>query len=436
MAGTVSTNWNALDATDGIAGGVRFSRRHALVGSGALGAALFPAMVWASSDGGMLHRLAEPRQLPGVDHDVVYRREDEFCSWPHTMGFWNMGDGELLQTFVAVKTDYGSADAISHDNIGRGGPSKMVTVRSKDWGRTWDGASPTIDIYSNVARGTETATSLADLGPIDFLDRNVLLGNNTRGTFASPQARSFIRVSRDRGHTWSPTFDLSLDGLNSLAGRESVLVRPDGTVLIFLMTVDEEGGNRHPLVYGLPPRGTEFHFMSFVTPLVDPKGAADGDYTGTLRFAGHRWFYPRGYLLPNGRMLCVLRSQRDPRGIMWVEVYYSDDGGATWDYLSRVNDFGAPGSLVILGDGRLVMVYGYRLMPAGIRARVSEDSGKTWGPELIVRSDGGSWDVGYPNAWATDDGRVGVLYYFNSANDRVKANGGVRHIARSIFSVD
>jgi hypothetical protein len=121
---------------------------------------------------------------------------------------------------------------------------------------------------------------------------------------------------------------------------------------------------------------------------------------------------------------------------MWTEVFASDDGARTWQFLSRVNDFGSPGSLVQLPDGRLVMVYGYRLMPAGIRAKVSEDEGRTWGPELIVRDDGGSWDLGYPNAWVTDDGKVGVIYYFNSKDDPVQVNGGKRHIQRSIFSVD
>jgi hypothetical protein len=104
---------------------------------------------------------------------------------------------------------------------------------------------------------------------------------------------------------------------------------------------------------------------------------------------------------------------------MWTEVYFSDDAGRTWDFLSRVNDFGSPGSMVQLPDGRLVMVYGYRLMPSGIRAKVSDDEGRTWGPELIVRDDGGSWDLGYPNAWVTDDGKVGVIYYFNSKDDPV-----------------
>ena len=87
-------------------------------------------------------------------------------------------------------------------------------------------------------------------------------------------------------------------------------------------------------------------------------------------------------------------------------------------------------------DGRVVAIYGYRLTPSGIRASVSEDGGKTWGPELIVRDDGGSWDLGYPNAWHVEGNRVGTLYYFNSKDDKVQANGGVRHIARSIFTID
>jgi len=416
--------------------GIRLTRRNALAGGSMLGALLLPGLARAQGSAAIIKSYAAPRRPTDVDHQTVYRREDEFCSWPHTMGFWNMGDGELLQNFTAIKTDYGSADAISHDNVGGRGASKMVTVRSKDWGRTWDGTDPVINAYGSIAKGTGNAKALADLGPIDYLDPDVLVENNTSTVFASPEARSFIRVSRDRGHSWSPAFDLPLDGLRALAGRESVLVRPDGTVLIFMMTVDENGWNRHPLVYALPPGGRDFHFLSFITPKADPKGEADGDWTGTLRFGGHRWFYPRGTMLPNGRMLCTLRSQRDPRGIMWTEIYYSDDGGRTWDFLSRVNDFGAPGSLVRLADGRLVMVYGYRLMPSGIRAAVSEDEGRTWGGELIVRDDGGSWDVGYPNAWATDDSKVGVIYYFNSKDDPVQVNGGVRHIVRSIFSVD
>ncbi|MEI9852740.1 MAG: hypothetical protein WDN24_19875 [Sphingomonas sp.] len=109
-----------------------------LVGGGAaaLGAALLSGAARAQS-AAILGGHAAPRRLAAVDHAIVYRREDEFTSWLHTMGFWNMGDGELLQNFPAIKSSYGDANAISHDNVGGNGASKLVTVRSKDWGRTW-----------------------------------------------------------------------------------------------------------------------------------------------------------------------------------------------------------------------------------------------------------------------------------------------------------
>lgn len=409
-----------------------FSRRSALMGGGAASLFMFASAARAGS--GPVRIFAPPRRVANVDHKVVYRRENEFVGWPHTMGYWNLGNGELLQQVTSITTTYASADAISHDNIGREGlGSKSVALRSRDYGRTWE--EPVFNMMANVDKSLAKAKTMGDLQPIDFLDPNALISNS--GTaFGLPSGRTNVRVSKDRGHSWGPPIAVPLDGLNSLSGMNSVLIRPDGTALIWLMEVDKDGWNRHPCVYALPPRGTDFHFLTFITKKEDPWGNADGDYTTTFRFGGHRWFYPRGYMLPNGRMLCVLRSQRDPRGTMWTEVYASDDGGRTWEFLSRVNDFGSPGSLVVMKDGRLVMVYGYRLAPSGIRATVSLDGGKTWGPELIVRDDGGSWDLGYPNAWETDDGQIGVIYYFNSKDDPVQANGGVRHICRSIFSVD
>jgi hypothetical protein len=414
----------------GIAAG-RLTRRSALAAGSLASFLLYPGVARAAAG---IARFAKPRRIADVDHLVVYRREDEFVGWPHTMGYWNIGDGELLQQVTSITTHYGSADSISHDNIGGEGlGSRSVALRSRDYGRTWE--APVFNMMENADKSQAGARTMGDLQPMDFLDRNVLISNSSPG-FGTPSGRTQVRVSRDRGRTWGPAIAVPNDGLYSTSGMNSVLVRPDGTAFIWLMEVDKDGWNRHPCVFALPPRGTDFHFLTFITKKHDPFGNADGDYTSTFRFGGHRWFYPRGYMLPDGRMLCVLRSQRDPRGVMWTEVYSSDDGGRTWQFLSRVNDFGSPGSLVVKRDGRLVMVYGYRLMPSGIRAKVSEDGGKTWGGELIVRDDGGSWDLGYPNAWETGDGKIGVIYYFNSKDDPVQVNGGVRHICRSIFSID
>ena len=90
--------------------------------------------------------------------------------------------------------------------------------------------------------------------------------------------------------------------------------------------------------------------------------------------------------------------------------------------------------LLRLGDGRLLVSYSYRVKPYGIRARISEDDGRTWGPELILRDDGGSWDLGYPRSVELGTGQVMTVYYFNRADDPIQCNGGVRHIAGTIFT--
>ncbi len=131
-----------------------------------------------------------------------------------------------------------------------------------------------------------------------------------------------------------------------------------------------------------------------------------------------------------------MRGQRDPTSILWTEMFESEDGGRTWRFISRVNDWGAPGDIARLRDGRIVCVYGYRLPPFGIRARISEDSGRTWGRELILRDDGGSWDLGYPRVVERPDGRIVAIYYMNLKNDPIQMNGGVRHIAQTVFVPD
>ncbi|MBT2188224.1 sialidase family protein [Sphingobium nicotianae] len=387
-------------------------------------------------------KFSPPRAPRHVDHAIVYRREDEFCSWPFTSGFWENAQGELIANFTARTVSYTSGAAIRHDVLGKNstGP-KTVTVRSRDRGRTWDGAHPQLNMMAGPGGGGGADAMARMPGafaePVDYLDRNILVANGSGGGFATASARGTVNLSRDGGKTWGPTVLLPLDGLAAMTGVQSTLIRPDGRCLLFMFSVEKDNSHRHPLVYGSTNQGREFHFMSYITPRDDPWGQADGDYSDpSVAFIGHRWFYPRGYLLPNGRILCTLRCQRDPTGVMWSEVYCSDDGGETWAFLSRINDYGAPVSLVILPDGRIVAVYGYRLMPSGIRATVSEDGGQSWGPEIIVRDDGGSWDLGYPNAWLADKGEIGVLYYFNSKDDKIQANGGVRHIQRSIFSID
>jgi hypothetical protein len=84
-----------------------------------------------------------------------------------------------------------------------------------------------------------------------------------------------------------------------------------------------------------------------------------------------------------------------------------------------------------LPDQRVLLVYGYRHQPFGIRARVldAECSNVGAAPEIVLREDGGTGDLGYPWAVLMKDGRVLVAYYFNQKD-------GTRHIAGSILQTE
>ncbi|MFO7324517.1 MAG: sialidase family protein [Pseudomonadota bacterium] len=404
----------------------------------------------------MSERSRPLRPARQVEHAVVYRREDEFASHPYVRGFWEDARGHLTANFSLATVDYrGDPDRLAHIGLVRSaGGRRAVTIRSEDRGRTWrvvdaDPRRPNNDVMAPRPGIDGRPGGLPEVAPVDFTDRNVLVSNFNHqylredpqltgylawldGLIEAPERRVFWRVSKDGGASWSRSAMLPLDGLYSLSAVESCTVRPDGECLLFLSGVASRGDRSRPLVYRSVGGGSDFHFLSFIVPREDPLAG------GTVQM------YPRGLVLPDGRLLCTLRIDRDWAGDMWTHLYASDDGGRTWSFLSRVNDFGAPAAPLLLSDGRLVMVYANRLQPS-VRAVVSEDGGRSFGPELLVRDDGGSWDVGYPRAWEAAPGVVGVLYYWNTRDDPIQVHtdrtppwgaGGVRFIARSFFAVD
>lgn len=403
-----------------------------------------------------IRKFAQPRPAKDIEHAVVYRREDEFASHPYTRGFWEAPAGHLICNFSLSTVDYrDDPNQLAHSRLIRNpGGRRSVTIRSEDRGRTWyvsnaDPRRPSVDVQVPRPGADGRPGPLDEIGPIDYADSKVLVSNfnylymrddpliadfyeDLKQLVEAPERRVYIRVSKDGGDSWSRSAMLPLDGLYSLSAVESSTVRPDGQCLLFLSGISREGGILRPLVYRSTDDGTAFHFLSYITPDEDSR-------------VGAAWqLYPRGLMLPSGRLLCTLRRDRDWSGAMWTEVYASDDGGRTWQFLSRATDFGAPAEPLLMSDGRIVLVYGTRNPPAGMRAVVSEDEGRTWSSEIVVRDDAGSWDIGYPRAWEVGPGRIGAVYYYNDKDDPIQVRptdtlwgaGGVRYIARSFFSID
>lgn len=88
----------------------------------------------------------------------------------------------------------------------------------------------------------------------------------------------------------------------------------------------------------------------------------------------------------------------------------STDGGKTWSAKQKVAD-GYPSHLLRRRDGTLLMTYGWRQTPFGIRGRISTDHGRTWRPEFTLTTDGESADLGYPSTVELDDGSLLTVWY-------------------------
>src|SRR5690606_30579058 len=124
----------------------------------------------------------------------------------------------------------------------------------------------------------------------------------------------------------------------------------------------------------------------------------------------------------DGTLVTLLRRRFDlntgyDNQLNWIDAYGSRDDGVTWGFLTRIAftdtsmHNGNPPSLVRLPDDRLVAVYGVRAAPFGIRARISDDHGVTWGPEFILRDDARTWDIGYCRSVVRPDGKIVTCYY-------------------------
>ncbi|MCO5237997.1 MAG: glycoside hydrolase [Chitinophagaceae bacterium] len=132
------------------------------------------------------------------------------------------------------------------------------------------------------------------------------------------------------------------------------------------------------------------------------------------------------YETPKGDIIGFLRTAKfDDQAV----IARSKDGGKTFKWES-MGFQGHPLNALRLPDNRVLLTYGYRHQPFGIRARIlnAECTDFKTAPEIVLREDGGSGDIGYTWPVQLDKNRVLVVYYFNKDN-------GIRHIAGTILEI-
>ena len=154
------------------------------------------------------------------------------------------------------------------------------------------------------------------------------------------------------------------------------------------------------------------------------------------------------YETARGELVAFLRTADELQTVKCA-IARSRNRGMSFETWENMGFEGHPFSTARLPDGRVLLTYGYRIEPFGIRARILNDdcTDVTTANEIVIRDDGGyidrsrkhegMWwddhlgrpdDLGYPWPLVFPDGRVLVVYYFNKL-------GGSRHIAGTWLQV-
>lgn len=131
------------------------------------------------------------------------------------------------------------------------------------------------------------------------------------------------------------------------------------------------------------------------------------------------------YETPKGDLVAFIRTANfEDQAI----IARSTDGGKSFGQWQSMGFQGHPLQATRLPDDRVLLVYGYRHEPYGIRARIlnPECTDFATAEEMVLREDGGNTDIGYPWAVVLDEHHALVTYYLNIDN-------GTRHIAGTII---
>ena len=211
---------------------------------------------------------------------------------------------------------------------------------------------------------------------------------------------SYLRISEDSGYTWgeaikvpvsSPHGPIKLnDGRVLYVGKEFHSELPyKGEILA---CVSNDGGESWELLSRIPT----------------PEGC-------TVRNVHE----PYATELPDGRIFVSIRAQGEEVAHKFtVYTCFSDDGGRSWSEPKCLGISGSPPHTLLLSTGELVLTYGRREAPLGIRAIVSCDGGESFGEEIIL-SDAAHGDLGYPSTVELTDGSLYTVYYQKFPDDGV-----------------
>lgn len=205
--------------------------------------------------------------------------------------------------------------------------------------------------------------------------------------------RTRLTRSRDGGRTWEDAYPLSLTDFDGLSPYGQMLTVDDGSLLMPIYGSTEWKKDR------------KAKSSSFLLRSAD-EGLTWGLHSRVGEGINESAFLP----LPGGEMLAVVRSGVTDAHLLRTHA----DAAMKWTAPTDITaPHEHPACLTALSDGTVLLAYGHRMKPFGVRGRISRDNGRSWlGDVEIIFSDAAdNWDCGYPSAVRLADGRVVTAFY-------------------------
>jgi hypothetical protein len=313
-------------------------------------------------------------------HVTVFQQPGLYGGWPANYGIWSWGN-EILVGFGVAPFKLNTPDRHQYDLTKAREPRQ---ARSLDGGETWTIEAPSF--------GGPHADELKE--PMDFSDPNFALTLRA----ADPKTSHFW-YSTNRGRNWRGPFRFPMLGRQAVMARTDYIVNGPRDTFVFLTVAKTNGREGRVVCARTVDGGLSWQLVAEV-----------GEETAGFRIM------PSAVRLSASELLLATRSAEGPTATS-VELFRSGDDGSSWAYLGKpapsagVFSGNAP-SMIRLRDGRLVLTYGFRSPPYGVRVRVSRDEGRTWSEEIRLRDDSAAWDNGYPRTVQRPDGKIITIYYF------------------------
>jgi hypothetical protein len=343
---------------------------------------------------------------------VIYEDTMFYASFPSVV---KRPDGELLVAFRRApnRRNFGEKSYTHVDPN-----SYLVMVRSRD-GENWS-KNPEL-IYAHPWGGSQDPCLLQ-------LRDGALLCTSYGWMLRTPNTPpvswvflgGYILRSADGGKNWEePVYPASVpsDTRRNMLGRDMPAYNRGALC-------EGKSGRIYWAVASAKPnpeKGTEVHLMTS-----DNKWLT-WNYNSVIASDSVASFNETSvYETPRGDIIAFLRTADfDDQAC----IARSTDGGKSFKWESMEFQ-GHPLNALRLPDHRVLLTYGYRHQPYGIRARILNEECTDFAAseEFILRDDGGNHDIGYTWSVQLDKNKVLVTYYFNR-------NDGVRHIAGTIIEI-